>query len=87
MKKHCIDLHAHPVPDSFRKAMEELEIGPIEEDGFPLPKWSAEEHLAFMKEAGIDHSVLSAPVEQSTMAAMKRPEKPPGRSTKISPRS
>ena len=32
MKKHCIDLHAHLVPDSFRKAMEELEIDSIEED-------------------------------------------------------
>ena len=60
--KKCIDFHAHPVTDSFRKAMVDLGIDPIEEDGFPLPKWSAEEHLAFMEEAGIDYSVLSAPV-------------------------
>lgn len=42
--------------------MPELGIDPIEEDGFPLPKWSAEEHLAFMDEAGIDYTILSAPV-------------------------
>ncbi len=58
----CIDFHAHPVTDSFRNAMTDLGIDPMEEDGFPLPKWSAEEHLAFMDEAGIDYAVLSAPV-------------------------
>ena len=58
----CIDFHSHPVTDAFRKAMADLGIDPMEEDGFPLPKWSAEEHLAFMDEAGIDYTVLSAPV-------------------------
>ncbi len=58
----CIDFHAHPVTDSFRKAMTDLGIDPMEEDGFPLPKWSEAEHLAFMDEAGIDYAVLSAPV-------------------------
>ena len=33
----CIDFHAHPVIDAFRKAMENLGIDPMEEDGFPLP--------------------------------------------------
>ena len=60
--KKCIDLHAHPVTDSFRRAMDELGIDPLEEDGFPLPKWSTEEHLAFMAAAGIDYTILSAPV-------------------------
>lgn len=60
--KKCIDFHAHPVTDAFRAAMRELGIDPMEEDGFPLPKWSAEEQLAFMDEAGIDYAVLSAPV-------------------------
>ena len=62
MNKKCIDFHAHPVTDSFRRAMSELGIDPIEEDGFPLPAWSAEEHISFMKKAGIDYTVLSAPV-------------------------
>ncbi len=56
-----IDFHAHPVTDGFRRAMEELEIDVIADDGFPLPAWSAEAHLDFMKKAGIDHTVLSAP--------------------------
>ena len=61
-EKKCVDFHAHPVTDAFRAAMPELGIDPIEEDGFPLPKWSAEEHLAFMDEAGIADTILSAPV-------------------------
>ena len=60
--KTCVDFHAHPVTDSFRQAMTALGIDPIEDDGFPLPKWSAEEHLAFMAAAGIDYTILSAPV-------------------------
>ena len=60
--KKCVDFHAHPVTDAFRAALSELGIDPMEEDGFPLPKWNAEEHLAFMDEAGIDYAVLSAPV-------------------------
>ena len=61
-EKKCIDFHAHPVTDAFRAAMIDLGIDPLAEDGFPLPKWSMEDHLAFMKDAGIDYAVLSAPV-------------------------
>lgn len=60
--KKCVDFHAHPVTDAFRAAMQELRIDPMEEDGFPLPKWDVQEHLAFMDEASIDYAVLSAPV-------------------------
>ena len=56
-----VDFHAHPVTDSFRKAMTDPGIDPIAEDGFPLPEWSAKAHIAFMENAGIDHTVLSAP--------------------------
>ena len=31
-----IDFHAHPVTDTFRQALAELGIDPIEDDGFPL---------------------------------------------------
>lgn len=58
----CVDFHTHPVTDGFRKSMTELGIDPIIEDGFPLPEWNAGQHLAFMDEAGINYSVLSAPV-------------------------
>ena len=55
------DFHAHPVTDEFRKAMQDLNIDVIADDGFPLPAWSTEAHLQFMKEAGIDHTILSIP--------------------------
>lgn len=55
------DFHAHPVTSEFIKAMDDLGINVIEDDGFPLPKWSIESHLDFMKEAGIDYTILSIP--------------------------
>lgn len=58
----CTDFHTHPVTDVFRTAISELGIDPVEEDGFPLPAWSVEEHIDFMEKAGIDYAVLSAPV-------------------------
>ena len=62
MKANYIDFHAHAVTDAFRKAVDELEINVMKEDGFPLPTWSEDQHLRFMTESGIDFSVLSAPV-------------------------
>ena len=65
MKKNdirCVDFHAHPVTQSFRSAIDELGIDVIEEDGFPLPAWRAQDQLNFMEQAGIDFAVLSSPV-------------------------
>ena len=62
MKGNCIDFHAHAVTGAFRRAVDALEIDVMKEDGFPLPTWSEDRHLRFMEEAGIDFSVLSAPV-------------------------
>ena len=56
-----IDFHAHVLTDAFRDGMAELGIDPLENDGFPLPAWDAEDHIAFMDEAGIDHAILTAP--------------------------
>lgn len=61
MDKKVIDFHAHPVTNSFRDAMEALGIDVLADDGFPLPAWSVDDHLRFMDEAGIDHTVLSIP--------------------------
>lgn len=58
----CVDFHAHPVTAAFRTAMTKLGIDVLAEDGFPLPEWSPEAHLEFMEAAGIDFSVLTAPV-------------------------
>ena len=54
-----VDFHAHPVTAAFRESMTSLGIDPLQDDGFPLPAWSVEAHLAFMREAGIDYTVLS----------------------------
>ncbi len=53
--------HAHPVPDSFRRWLPELGIDVMEDDGFPLPQWTAQAHLEFMDAARIDTAVLSLP--------------------------
>ncbi len=55
------DFHAHPVPESFRRWLPELGIDVLEDDGFPLPQWTAQSHIAFMDAAGIDTAVLSLP--------------------------
>lgn len=57
----AIDFHTHPVVPTFRRALEELAIDPVQDDGFPLPDWSEEMHLQFMECVGIAHSVLSLP--------------------------
>ena len=41
--------------------MEDLGIDVIADDGFPLPKWSKEEHLSFMDAMMIRKTVLSIP--------------------------
>lgn len=62
MLRRTIDFHAHAVTDAFRKAMSDVGIDPIQEDGFPLPAWSVDDHLAFMEAGKIGYAVLSAPV-------------------------
>lgn len=58
---YTIDFHAHPIPESFKEGLNELEIDPIEDDGFPLPEWTIESQLEFMKQAKIDYTILSLP--------------------------
>ncbi|SHK79551.1 Predicted metal-dependent hydrolase, TIM-barrel fold [Selenomonas ruminantium] len=54
-----IDMHAHAMLPSYLEGLKELGIDAALEEGYPLPKWSEEAHLAFMSEAGIDYTVLS----------------------------
>lgn len=53
------DVHSHYIPgtytDFLRAHHAELQ------ETFPLPKWDADSHLAFMDEMGIDGAVLSLP--------------------------
>ena len=57
-----VDMHCHMIPDSYRDAVKAR--GMEMDEGFPLPSWSAEEHLRFMDEAGIRTSVLTLPAPQ-----------------------
>lgn len=54
-----VDFHAHAILPSYVEGLERLGIDAAAEEGFPLPKWSAESHLKFMGDAGIDFTVLS----------------------------
>ena len=54
-----IDFHAHAILPSYVDALKKLKIDATAEEGFPLPKWSVENHLQFMDDAGIDFTILS----------------------------
>lgn len=54
-----IDFHAHAILPSYINALKTLKIDAQAEEGFPLPKWSVENHLQFMADAGIDYTILS----------------------------
>ena len=54
-----IDVHAHAILPSFVQGLKKLGIDAAAEEGYPLPAWSEEAHLAFMQQARIDYTVLS----------------------------
>lgn len=54
-----IDFHAHAILPSYVEGLKKLKIDAQAEEGFPLPKWSVDEHLKFMDDAGIDFTILS----------------------------
>jgi len=43
----------------YLKGLKEIGIDPVREDGFPAPEWSAEAHMEFMENVGIETSILS----------------------------
>lgn len=56
------DVHSHIVTQEY---MDYLRANNADmEDGYPLPSWSAEDHLQFMDNAGIEWSVLTMPSPQ-----------------------
>ena len=57
-----IDLHSHAVTDSYL-AFVKAHHAEMDE-GFPIPGWNVEKHLAFMDRAGIETSVLTMPAPQ-----------------------
>lgn len=57
-----IDLHTHAVTNSYL-AFVKAHHAEMDE-GFPIPGWNVEKHLAFMDRAGIETSVLTMPAPQ-----------------------
>lgn len=53
----AIDVHSHVVTDEYLKYLGDNNA--LMEDGYPLPSWDEESHLAFMDSAGIERSVLT----------------------------
>lgn len=53
----AVDVHSHIMTDSYLECLKKHNA--LMEDGYPLPTWSEEEHLAFMDSAGISKSVLT----------------------------
>ena len=57
-----IDLHSHAITQGY---LEYIKANGAEMDeGFPIPSWDAEHHIAFMDKAGIQTSVLTMPAPQ-----------------------
>lgn len=60
--QNVIDVHCHNIPQFYTDVLENN--GAALDEGYPLPAWSAEKHLAFMDSAGIRCSVLTMPAPQ-----------------------
>lgn len=60
--QNVIDVHCHNIPQFYTDVLESN--GAALDEGYPLPAWSAEKHLAFMDSAGIRCSVLTMPAPQ-----------------------
>ncbi len=56
-----VDFHSHAILPSYINGLKKLKIDAVAEEGFPLPKWSVENHLQFMSDAEINFSILSMP--------------------------
>ena len=65
-----IDVHSHIITPEFVSALEKE--GRLMEEGFPLPKYDAENHLKWMDEAGVETSVLTLAAPHPTSAEVVR---------------
>ena len=57
-----IDIHSHMIPESYLNAVKAH--GMEMDEKYPIPSWSADEHLKFMDDAGIRTAVLTMPAPQ-----------------------
>lgn len=53
----AIDVHSHIVTDEYLKYLADNDA--LMEDGYPLPFWNENTHMAFMDSAGIERSILA----------------------------
>lgn len=58
----AVDVHSHIILPEYVSMVEAH--GAAMEEGFPLPRWDAAAHVAFMDSAGISTSVLTLPAPQ-----------------------
>ena len=57
-----IDLHSHVITQGYLNYIKAN--GAEMDEGFPIPRWDAERHIAFMDKAGIQTAVLTMPAPQ-----------------------
>lgn len=57
-----IDVHSHAITISYMDYVKAH--GAEMDEGFPIPGWNVEDHLAFMDQAGIETAVLTMPAPQ-----------------------
>ena len=57
-----IDIHSHAITQGYLNYIKAN--GAEMDEGFPIPNWDAERHIAFMDKAGIQTSVLTMPAPQ-----------------------
>lgn len=57
-----VDVHCHNIPLFYMEVLEKHNAAL--DEGFPLPEWNVDSHLAFMDSAGIGCSILTMPAPQ-----------------------
>lgn len=57
-----IDIHSHAITENYIDFVKAN--GAEMDEGFPIPSWDLERHIAFMDKAGIQTSVLTMPAPQ-----------------------
>ena len=65
-----IDVHSHIITPEFVTSLESE--GRLMDEGFPLPKYTVENHLKWMDEAGVETSVLTLAAPQPSSAEVVR---------------
>lgn len=61
-REEAVDVHSHIITTDYLAALERHDA--LLDEGFPLPTWSIDEHLAMMDTGGIGISILTMPAPQ-----------------------